>query len=269
MAFKTKKTEANTDAILSSVGVCLVTTEDKKRPSCLVIAYKVDEQIKFVATSYPANKEYDRDSILAIIGKAEGVKTVSYYTVDGFLKDIYVCRPDKGKVVDFVPRDTVQNRYEDGFTEILESNLKFKIKEGIEDLQKKFDKALQFTFSSMGANGYEVGSYEYAIANAYNACLLGVLFEREEFQLETKSKKRIKVEVRSYISEFFEHEILCVKPHFSDEDDLVDYYITEEFQRISPDDVYTQVGKGVYSYKISYIESFKEYTLTRNNTRIR
>lgn len=269
MAFKTKKTEAITNVCISSVGVCLATSEDKKKPSCLVVAYKVEEKIKFVATAYPVNKEYDRDSILAIVGKAENAKEVTYNTMDGFLKDIYVCRADKGKIVDFVPRDYAQNRYVDGFIEILASNLKFKVKEGVDDFQKKFDKPMEFTFSTFGSNGYVAGSYEYAIANAYNACLLGGVFDREEFQLETKGKKRVKAEVRSYESEFFEQEILCVKPHFSDEDDLVDYYVTEEFQRISPEDVYTQTGKGVYSYKISYIESFKDYNLTRNNTRIR
>ena len=59
MAFKTKKTEAITNVCISSVGVCLATSEDKKKPSCLVVAYKVEEKIKFVATAYPVNKEYD------------------------------------------------------------------------------------------------------------------------------------------------------------------------------------------------------------------
>lgn len=269
MAFMTKKTEANTNVSVSSVGVCLALSEDKKRPSCLFVAYKVENKTRFVATAYPAKKEYDRESILAIIAKAEEVKTVTYNGVDGEEKDIYVCRADKGKVVDIVPRDYAKNRYLDGFIEILSANLKFKIIEGVADLQKKFDKPMDFTFSAFGANGYEIDSYEYAIANAYNACLLGAVFEREEFQLETKSRKKVKVEVRSSISDFFEQEVLCVKPHFSDEDDLVDYYVTEEFQRISPEDVYNQVSKGVYSYKISYIESFKDYSLIRMNNRIR
>lgn len=263
MAFITKKTEVGSELCLTSVGVCLAPSEDKKRPPCLIIAYRTEETVRFVATAYSAKKEYDRESLLSAIAKAEGVKCVSCIGKDGSAKDLCICREDKGKILDFVARDYSQNRFVDGFAEVLSSNLKFKVSSDLADFIKKFDKPLEFRIGTTTTESYAKDSYEYAIINAYNACLLGTIFEREELQLETKGRKKIKIEVRTNASSFVEQDVLYVKPVFRGENEVADYYVTEEFQRIDNEDGYGQSGKDVCAYKIGYTDRFKDYNLIR------
>ena len=252
------KSTPGTDLIIKSIGVCLAQPNDKKKPPKVAIAYKKGEDIdsvRFVFIKMPVKTNADRNTFLSAIANAEGVKNVTYVGCDGLPKDIYVCREDKGTVTDIIERDYVNNCYPDGFTEIFATSLKFSIEQP-GDYAKSFDKAFKVEISAGIDAGYAKDSYEYAIINAYNACLLGCVFEREELQLETRSGQKVKFEFRKTNTAFVVQDKLYIYPVFKGLSDCIDYYKTEEFRYIDGD-----MNKLVY--RIMYTNRLNDYNLVK------
>ena len=257
MASNKKAPELN--LIVKSIGVCLAQPNDKKKPSKVVIAYKTGDgidSVKFVFMKAPTKVVADRQSFLSTIAEAEGVDSVTYVTYGGVDKDIYVCREDKGAVMDVVERDYTSNRYVDGYTEVLASALKFTIEQP-EDYAKSLGKAFKPDISAGIDAEYAKGSYEYAIINAYNACLLGSVLEREELQLETRDRQKIGFEFRRSNTEFVVKDKLHIYPVFKGLTECVDYYVTEEFSYIDGEDMRNIV------YRIIYTNRLNDYNLVR------
>lgn len=260
MARVDKKAEKGpmTDFIVTSIGACVAETTDKKKPPCLVIAYATgNSEVFFVFADMPQkNKLYTKDNLLAFVAKAEGVKNVTYVGYDGQPKDIYLCRADGGTITDIVERDYENNHFTDGFAEVQTAMVKFSVT-STGEYAKKFGKKHSITLSALSAAEYTKDSYEYAIVNAYNACLLGKVLEREELQIETKRKKRVKFEVRNVSAAFVEQTVLYIRPVCRQSGDFVDYYQTEEFNYIDGEDVSCR------SYKIIYSNRLNDYNIIR------
>lgn len=260
MAHSTLEKGIQTSLSVVSIGACLAQPSEKKKAPYIVVAYKyghdnADTGFLFMDLP-PKNKVYDKEDFLQAIKQVEGVKNVTFTNSDGQEKDIYICRHEVGLNIDFVERRNSENRFADGFAEVMTSGLRFEVSSlndvGIKP-NRKLDVKVTFSFES----NYEKDSYEYAITNAYNACLLSKLFEREELQMETKEGKRIRIEVRSKMPSFIDGETLFVKPVYRESNVLVDYYVTEEFNFVDGENVFTR------TYKISYSNRFNEYSITR------
>ena len=248
------------DFIVTSIGACLATPEEKKSNPCIVIAYIAggERAASFITLELPSkNKLYTRDDFLAAIKAAEGVKNVTYITSLGAEKDIYFCRRSGGKIVDVIARNYENNAFAEGFSEVYASKLRFSIDggQGFAPLKPKTSTTL--SISATTESVYEENSYEYAAINAYNACLLGKLFEREELQLETRDKKPIRFEVRTSGSRFLDERVMYIFPISRSSDDIVDFYETEEFNYIDGDDTFTK------KYKIIYTNRLMDYNLMR------
>lgn len=259
MAFTSKKAKGvQTDFIVTSVGVCLAEITEKKKSPLLAIAYRAGSaEVNFVFTELlPKNKLFKREDVLSVIAKAEGVDNVSYLCYDGTFKDVFVCRADGGNILDVFERDYENNKYIDGIAEIYKSNVKFSVN-GVDDYSKKIGVKLKIDVTALVEKTYDKNSYEYAIVNAYNACLLGSVFEQEELQLETKAKKHVKIEVRNAQHSFVEEGTLYIHPEKRSAEDVVDYYLTEEFNFIDGDSVSCR------SYKIIYSNRFNDYKIIR------
>ena len=247
------------DFIITSIGACLADPEEKKKPPCVVVCYKVgvdNKNISFLTMPYPSKKPYTAGDFISAIKQAEGVKNVTYIDASGRPKDIYLCRDDSGRVVDAAERDYEKNRYGDGFAEVLSSKLKFAV-DSVAELSGKNYKKFQLKITMSYDSRYESGSYEYAATNAYNACLLGYIFESEELRLETKNKRKVKIEVRNAGGGFVDETVLFVGPTLREADGLVDYYTTEEFAYINGDDVSRR------AFKIAYTNRIGNYELIR------
>lgn len=259
MAFTSKKAKGTqTDFIVTSVGVCLAEITEKKKSPLLAIAYRAgSSEVNFVFTELlPKNKLFTREDVLSVIAKVENVDNVSYNCYDGTFKDVYVCRADGGNILDVFERNYESNAYLDGIAEIYKSNFKFSIN-GSDDYAKKIGVKFNIEISSLIEKTYDKNSYEYAIINAYNACLLGSVFEQEELQLETKTKKHVKIEVRNAQHSYVEEGVLYIHPEKRISDDVVDYYLTEQFNFVDGDSVSCR------SYKIIYSNRFNDYKIIR------
>lgn len=260
MAHSVAEKGTQTGLSVLSIGACLAQPTEKKKSPYIAVAYKYGHGALDVGFLFmdlpPKNKVYDREDFLQAIKQAEGVKSVTYVNTDGKQKDICICRHDVGLNQDFVERKDRDNSFIDGFSEVMASSLRFEVSDmnnlAIKPL-RKLDIKVSFAFES----SYEKDSYEYAVINAFNACLLSKLFEREELQMETKDHKRVKIEVRNTVSSFIDGGTLFIKPIFRESNVLVDYYVTEEFNFIDGEDVFTR------TYKISYSNRLNEYTITR------
>lgn len=247
------------DLTVSSIGACLAMPNEKKKPPCIVIAYKkgTENKIYFVvADLLPKNKLHNTETLMKAIMEVEGVRNVTYTDSEGRQKDIYFCRPGSGKITDVVERDYKGNAYTGGISEIYAGKVRFAI-HNAESVSFKSGKRISMDIVGANDCDYERGSYEYAAINAYNACLLGKVFEREELYLETKSKQRVKIEVRTSSSAYIEEDVLYVKPIFREEGELVDYYQTEEFHYINGEEISSR------AYKITYTNRLNDYTLVR------
>ena len=255
------KNDKWSDFVVNSMGVCTAMPEGKKSAPLLVMAYAYadavgQKQISFLTLPFPPpNKLYEREDFLTAVKKAEGVRNVTYLNTTGQPKDIYFCRGNAGKMIDVIPRDYQNNRFAAGFAEVCATKLKFEITAGADAVGGKHGKPFSLSLSASVTAPYEAGSYEYAAVNAYNACLLGQVFEREELQLETKQKKQIRVEVRRELTVFLDEGVLCVLPVFRDNDQIADYYETEEFNYIDGNDVYAQ------KYRITYTNRLNDYRI--------
>jgi hypothetical protein len=246
---------SGTDLIVKSIGVCLAQPNDKKKPSKVAIAYRTSDGVKFIFIKEPKAKA-TKDTFLSAIAEAEGVKNVTYVCCDGLPKDIYVCREDKGVVTDIVERDYAKNRFVDGFTEVFASQLRFAMETSV-DLVKSIDQAFNATISLVSENDYVKGSYEYALINAYNACLLGCVFEREELQMETRGGQKVKFEFRKNNTAFLVSDTLFIYPQYRGLSECIDYYITEEFR-------YNDGEMHKMAYKIIYASRLNDYNLVRD-----
>ena len=259
MAFNKK--DAGSDLIVNSIGICLAEPNDKKKPSKIVIAYKLGDDVdsvKFLFIKPPAKGYADRTSLLGAIAKAEDVGNVTYVSYDGQAKDIYVCREEKGRVTDVIERDYERNAYPQGYTEVFSSALKFSVKQGC-DYAKSLDKCEKLEISAEGVDaGYEKTSYEYAVINAYNACLLGSIFECEELQIETRSGEKVKFEFRKSNSTFVVQDRLYIYPIFKGLSECVDYYVTEEFRYVDGTDAQKIVYKIIYTNRVNNYKIVRE-----------
>lgn len=247
------------DFIVTSIGACLAAPEEKKSDPCIVVAYIVsgEKTVSFTTMDLPAkNKLYTRDDFISAIKVAEGVKNVTYVGAAGNNKDVYFCRAHEGKIIDVVDRDYESGAFREGFSEVHASGLKFSV-DGGKFVPGKPLRKISLDISSVTESVHQKNTYEYAVINAYNACLLGKIFEREELQLETRDKKAIRFEVRTSCSRFLDESVMYVYPVFRGAEDVADYYETEEFNYIDGDDSYTK------KYKIIYTNRLMDYNLVR------
>ena len=243
------KKNSGTDFIVKSIGVCLAQPNDKKKPSKVAIAYKTAEGVKFIFMKEPTKTKATRETFLSAIADAEGVKHVTYVCCDGLPKDIYVCREDKGVVTDLVERDYVTNRFVDGFVEIFASALTFSIECSV-DYAKSFGQPFTAEITSGAESRFAKDTYEYALLNAYNACLLGCILESEELQLETRSGEKVKFAFRKTNTAFLVQDTMFIYPVYKGLSEDIDYYVTEEFSYIDG-----KIEK--IKYKIFYTNRFR------------
>ncbi len=247
------------DLSVISIGACVAIPNEKKKKPCVVIAYMTEENgsVSFVmADLLPKKALHTPETLLTAIMRAEGVKHVTYNDPEGRPKNICFCRPAAGIVTDILDRDYVDGHYQNGITEIYEGLIKFRI-DNPELLVTKHGKKINLTITGATECFYEPDSYEYAIVNAYNACLLGSILEREELRLETREKERIRLEFRVGSSAYVDDHVLYINPVLADGTGLVEYYTTEEFQYIDGDDLSCR------AYKIKFSNRFNMYNVTR------
>lgn len=220
------------ELIVNSIGVCAVKTNDKKS-SVIIIAYSTAEDssaVSFVATDFPKEGQYlEVVDFLTVIARAENVQTVKYVDDKNRLRDIYVCRETLGRVYDYVRRDDDENRFANGFSEICLDDVKFTVS----NCNGKIKPCQKLPFSvQVGAHEkYAEDSYEYAISNAYNACLLGIVFCDETFAMETRDGRRISIRVCKTLPSTVDTDVLFVARTL-DSEGFVSQYTTEEFSYI-------------------------------------
>lgn len=257
MANNDKIQGVRTELNIKSIGVALTLDGEKDKKSSIVIAYAVGnapEDIKFTAMKLSKKQTYKREDFLSAICQAESIKNFTYNDFDGNEKDIYICRERDGVIYDFVDRDYTKNRVSDGFAEIESCNLYF----NVEDFEIKQGSVFPVNVrDTVSPTKYEVNSPEYAVMNAYNACLLGKLFSEPEFQLELDDRKRVKFEVRSTPSRYVDLSTLFIKPDIIEGETFVDTYITEQMCVIDGVDMMK------LSYKIKYRPSTHSYIAIR------
>lgn len=246
----------NRSYIVKSIGLCVANPTGAKKKPCVMIAYAIgntENDIRMLSVPLPKKTLYTREELLACIAKAENARTVQYLDFDGEDKDIYVCRPEQGEVLEIVPRDDFMNRFEAGFAEIQSDFLKF----GVEMNSFKIGRKIEARIFDTETPEYERDSYEYALINAYNACLLGRVFSESEFQLETVDHQRVKREVKQMAAKGVDEVTLYVKPEKQEGQDVVLSYLTEPINVIDGDD------KSLKIYRISYWKHIKDYSITR------
>ena len=258
MANNDKTQGVENGLIVKSIGTAIAIDAKKEKKSSIIIAYAVGEgtsDIRFTAIRLPKKQLYGTDDFLSAICKAEKVKNITYCDFDGTDKDIYVCRNKDGNVYDYVERDHKTNKYGVGFAEIETSTLKFETNvTEIEDTETVLD--IKVTHNIAAAEA-DPASLQYAVVNAYNACLLGIMFSHEEFQLETGEGKRVKIEVRSTPSRYIDLSTLYVKPEIIEGDKFVNTYVTEPINVINGRDMSTRV------YRLAYRKSQESYYIAK------
>ena len=238
---------------VKSIGVCPFEQADKKTVSGVVVSYFTEEQglnAHFTVMPMPTQKPYSRDDFLTAIATAERVKSVLHVDDENRPLDIYVCRFGEGKAIDVVARDTITNRYGDGFAEVLAANVKFQAS-NVELRKLKYNTLLDITVTPLILEKNLCGSFKYAVTNAFNAALLGRFFTREDLYLETKDGNRVKIEVRQSTKLLDTHTLFVEIGAVSD--GFVENYVTEEFNYVDGNDVFSR------SYKIEFKSRFGDY----------
>ncbi|MBP3665814.1 MAG: hypothetical protein J6K29_02065 [Clostridia bacterium] len=241
---------------VNSIGICVAATTDKKTPPCIIVAYSVGqtaEDIRLLAMNLPRKGLYGRGDFLNAIAKAEKARQVIYKDYNCEDKDLYICRPAVGDTYEIIPRDERAQRFGQGFAEIETAALKFEV----EELSVHIGKKLSCRFLYRVQAEYPVDSYEYATVNAYNACLLGRVFSREEFRLETGDGKKAKYEVRTSESKYVDMSTLYVRSVKNSEQGVVEYYVTEPLLEINGEDMTRK------TYQIIYKNILKDYSINR------
>ena len=244
------------ELVIHSIGICPM--EIAKKGYIAIVAYmlNVEQEIRFTALEFSQKKLLTRESILSGIANAENVKRVAYVDNFGLPKDIYVCRKDDGEIIDVVYRDYEHQTFTDGFAEILPVNTRFVIKDYNSKEIKvgrclKFDVEYSFTHS-----GYGEDTNEYAFMNAYNSCLLGKAFCKEELSLSTKDGSRVKLEVKKVHSFYYDSKVLYLKPEVN-ADNLLDFYLTEAFNYVDGTELLSR------TFKLQFRD--KGYSIIRAN----
>ena len=247
------------DLIVSSIGACIASPDDKKKEPCVMVAYETNTEpaISLLMVPFlPKGGLHTRETLLQAIRAAEKVKHVTYTDAMGGPKDILFCRPGSGRITDVVERDYDKDSFTGQISEIYTGKLRFQI-QNPETVVYKNGQKLNVTIIGASDNAYEENSYEYAAVNAYNACLLGHVFEREELILETKDERRVKIAVRPEKREYLEEDVLYVHPVFGDDGVTITHYITEPFQFIDGQTISAR------AYEIKYTNHLKDYNLVR------
>ena len=253
-----KKKGTASDFIITSIGACIAEPEDKKKGPCVIIAYSTGggkDGIKFTSIGLPPkNKLYSEKDIFGAVMAVEKVKNITYTDSEGRPKDIYFCRSASGRITDVLERDYEMRKYKGRVAEVLSSPLKFALDEEL-PLPIKHGKNINVNIISATDCSYPEGSYEYAIINAFNACLLGNVFDNQALRLETKSGRRVRIEIRTESSDIVEDAILYVRP--VTDDGIVSGYVTEQFNYIDGTELSCR------AYKITYKNRFNDYVLER------
>jgi hypothetical protein len=238
MAVNDKAQGVKSGLIISSVSCAIALDKQKEKKSCIVIAYAIGggDDIRYTAIKLPKKQTYKRDDFLSAICQVEKVTQLTYVDFDGKDKDIYVCRAKEGEVFDFVERDNLKNSFGEGFAEIESSQLRFATTatEAVVDEKNAFEVAY-----NIEASKYEKDSLQYAVINAYNACLLGRIFSLEEFQLETADRERVKYEIRAVSAKYIDLQTLYIKPEIIEGEDIYQRTVGKRdtrvrYEKISP-----------------------------------
>ena len=244
------------ELVVHSIGISPM--EFAKKGYIAIVAYMInaEQEIRFTALEFSQKKLLTRESILNGIANAENVKRVSYIDEFSLPKDIYVCRKDEGEIIDVVDRDYEHQTFGEDFAEIASVKTRFVIKDyNAKEIKAgrcfKYDIEYSFTHS-----GYEENSNEYAILNAYNSCLLGKAFCKEELRLSTKDGSRVKLEVKRAHSFYYDSKVLYLKPEVNSEN-LLDYYLTEEFNYVDGAELLSR------TFKLQFRD--KGYSIIRAN----
>lgn len=258
MAFgKSQGKGAGSALIVKSIAVCAAFPEEKKKAPCVVVAYSAEQgnDVNFIALPLPVKgKSLQAEEIVAQIAAAEGVNSVSYCDDESRPLDILVCRAEEGAVYDVVERDAVRNCYVDGFAEVTAGMMRFHA--DLAGVTWKFHEKLKIPVSAQRDDSPR-DSYGYAVANAYNACRLGKVFSREELYLETRDRRRVKIEVRNVTSRYVEEDILYLRPVIREGEGYVDHYCTEEFNYHDGSTVSRR------AYQVKYSERLGDYNVTK------
>lgn len=247
------------DLIITSIGACVAIPTEKKKEPCVMAVYATDssDEISCLMIDFlPKGKLHSRETIMDAIRAAEKVKNITYTDSMGGPKDIYFCRPGSGKITDVVERDYENNHFKGDISEIFSGKVKFLIA-NIDDIVFKSGKSFNLKIIGANENLYTEDTYEYAVVNAFNAFLLGRLFEREELRLETRDKQRVKIVVRPEKTEYMEENVLCIKPVLLDDGVTIDHYLTEEFNYIDGQ------TSSCRAYEIKYTNRLNDYNLVR------
>ena len=259
MANSDKIAGAVKSVVIKSIGAAIVLDTEKDKNSSVILAYAKGDSagdICFTAMPLPKKKLYTRSDFLSAICQAENVKNITYVDFDGKDKDIYVCRAKDGNVYDFVERDERENKFSRDFAEIEASCLDF----STEPVSVKHYKPLEVSVRyDRSTPEYPENGIQYAITNAFNACLLGRLFTMEEFQLETGDGERVKYEVRSVPAKYIDLNTLYIKPEVFIGEKRVSTYVTEEMKVIDGVETSTKI------YKLAYRPSANDYYITKKN----
>lgn len=228
---------------LDSVGVCVYRPDSEKKKPLVFLAYKLgDIGVRFTVLDCPPKKLFEKKELLEAVAEAEGVKALSYTYRAGRGKDIYVCRADGGRILDIVGRDYEHDVFEKEFCEILSSKLNFRIKDYIKG-DWKVGCAMRYDIGyDHGFEGYDADSEEYALVNAYNACLLGSAFGGEQFDLVTGGGERVRFEVRRSKPYCYDGGTLFFTPAPEDAQ-VVNYYVSELFHDIDGERMLTRALK--------------------------
>lgn len=252
-----KKQGIEKGIILSSISASIYYDSNKPKDSLVIVSYSkgdANEDVKFVVLKAPVKGPFKREDIIKGICEAEKIRNLTYVDFDGKDKDIYICHPGEGEVYEFVERDETKNRYIDGFAEVEASQLRFSA--NIPKLSFKKPIEIDISFDP-DAPGRDQNGLEYAIYNAYNACILGKMFSKEEFHLETGDGERVKYEVRTTPSKYIDLSTLYIHPQINEGNKFVTTYITEPINVINGDEMQTK------TYKITYSNKFKGYYISR------
>lgn len=257
MQYKQIDKNKASDLVLISVGACPALPAGKRQPHGLIISYVSQPKGKpsFLFVGLPKKGLYSRQDVLDFIKAAENVKHVTYKDDKGRDKEILLCRNDSGTIIDVAGRNEDANCFEVGFAEVTAAPLRLSaaMDEGV---TPKEEKPFTVEISYASESKHQRDGYCYAIVNAYNALLLGIVFDCEELQLETREGKRVRIEVRRSNASVVEEDVMYVAPITANEG-VIDYYLTEEFNYIDGNESSTR------KYKISYSTRTSAYRIIR------
>ncbi len=245
------------DLIVDSIGVCAAFPAGKKQQPCILVVYmtKGGEEVAYTAMPLPAkNKTYSREDFLDAVARAEEADRITYLDAVGCPRDVFVVRAQEGMAVDIAPREPEHNCFSKGIAEIAAVHVPFDV-EAPASAPKPFTKNA-LTMALGAGQQSEIDGYAYALANAYNACLLGQIFAGEELALTDGAGAPVKIEVRAGRVEFNDGA-LYFKPVSTETGGIVNSYESEEFDRYDGEKVST------CSYRIAFKTRLGRYSIEK------